>query len=104
MELDDAKKDMDDAKTVGSRIRDLRNALGYPSATDFARTIGSTPQALSNWERAFKRIGLDEAWKIRCATGVTLDWIYSGDDSLIQHGVALKLAAYREANAKADAS
>jgi transcriptional regulator with XRE-family HTH domain len=98
MELDDAQtvgsrirdlrnRNLDDAQTVGSRIRDLRKR-GYLTAAAFARDIGSTPQALSNWENGYKRIGLEEAWKICRATGVTLDWIFLGDDSHISTGDA----------------
>lgn len=80
--------ELDDAPTIGRRIRELRNARGYASAAAFVRDIGSTPQALSNWESGYRRIGLEEAWKIKKATGVTLDWIFSGDDSHISSGDA----------------
>jgi transcriptional regulator with XRE-family HTH domain len=87
---------MDDAQTVGTRIRELRNALGYPSAADFCRAVGMTPQALSNWENGFKRIGHYEASKIRAVTGASLDYIFFGDEWLLPPLVRERLQAYRK--------
>lgn len=73
---------------IGTRLQILRKALGFPTAAAFARHVGLTPQALSNYERGVGRPDLDAALKIVQRTRVSLDWIYRGEDS----GLSVELA------------
>lgn len=88
--------EIDDAMAVGQRIRELRHALGYESATAFARHVGTTPQALSNWESGYRRIGIEEAKKLARVTGATLDWLYFGREDYLPTILSLKLDVYRK--------
>lgn len=65
---------------IARRIEALRNAFGM-KGTEFAAAIGVTQPALSNYEAALRRPDIDVAFRIQARTGVTLDWLYSGDRS-----------------------
>lgn len=64
---------------IGARIRILREAMGYDSATLFAAYVGWSPQQLSNYERGYKRPEISMAIRLCKKTGVTLDWIFRGE-------------------------
>jgi len=66
---------------IARRLIALRDALGFDGPAAFARHIGILPQALNNYERAYRRPDLDMAYKLKAHTGVTLDWLYEGDRS-----------------------
>lgn len=69
-----------DSERIGERIIELRLALGYQVAAAFARKAGVSPQLLSEWERGNNRPNVDNARKIRAATGVTHDWLMDGEN------------------------
>jgi transcriptional regulator with XRE-family HTH domain len=73
---------------IGTRIRDLRVALGYDSASVFAGHVGWSPQQLSNYEKGKKRPEISMAIKLCVRTGATLDYIYRGECA----GLPLRLA------------
>lgn len=68
------------ALEIGRRIQAVRMAF-EESPAQFARRVGISAQSLSNYETGYRRPGLDQAILICVATGVTLDWIYFGDNS-----------------------
>lgn len=45
------------------------------------RLIGSPSSAWHNYEAGIRRISLDQALRLKRATGLTLEWIYTGDIS-----------------------
>jgi len=66
-------------KEIGARLVLLRHVLGKVSQAAFAARIDVSPQALSNYEKGFRRPDIDVALRICQRTGVTLDWIYQGN-------------------------
>lgn len=68
---------------IARRLRLLRKAVAL-NATELAATTGITRAAWSNYETAQARIGVDAAMKLCRAYGVTLDWIYFGDDEFLR--------------------
>ena len=65
---------------IAQRLVALRDALGY-NQSSFAVLIGTTPSAVSNYEKGVRRPELHVAIKIKIKTGATLDWLYLGDRS-----------------------
>jgi DNA-binding transcriptional regulator YdaS (Cro superfamily) len=77
-------------KTVDTRgraeldafLRDLTNSGG--SASDFARLIQSTPQAVSFWRLGDRRPGLASVFRIERATGIRpMDWLTVTEHALV---------------------
>ena len=69
------------------RIRQLRTAEEYPTATAFAGKLGITVSRLSNLENG-SPLSIDVARRIiRAVPGVTLDWLYEG----VEDGLSLSL-------------
>lgn len=65
---------------IARRLDALVNALEL-TQTGFARMVGITQPALSNYLKGLRRPDLDVAIQIQIKTGVTLDWLYLGDRS-----------------------
>jgi transcriptional regulator with XRE-family HTH domain len=82
----------DDIQEIGDRLRLTREAKGLSQAT-WCKLVDIETQAWNNYERGRKRISIDQALKVVKFAGVTLDWIYRGE----QAGLALEMAmAIRE--------
>lgn len=64
-------------EAIAERLMMIRSALNM-TQTQFCEHVGISQQALNNYERARRRIDLDQASRITHATGATLDWIYHG--------------------------
>lgn len=73
---------------IAERLRSLRETVNVGNQRAFAEFLGISAQAWNNYEKAGRRISLDEALKVVRRTGVTLDWIYFGDE----RGLPLELA------------
>jgi transcriptional regulator with XRE-family HTH domain len=86
---------------IGERLRELRLALGYENASDFARHVKVTVQALSNWETGYRRINVDDAHKISEKIGVPLDYIYNGHQRFLDKQFADKIEHLRTAKPRA---
>lgn len=61
-------------------------ALSGLSQTDFARKVEMTPGFVSDLLRAVKRPGLDFLVRVKRAFGVSLDWLASGDGTMVGGG------------------
>ena len=75
---------------IAIRLRQLMEAMRLPPAA-FARHVGWSPQALNNYLSGTNRLSLDAAFKLRTATGVSLDWIYEGDRAGLPFSLAQSL-------------
>lgn len=64
---------------IGERIARIRDAYGL-EASEFARFVGWSPQALNNYEKGHRRPDLDQTLKLCRKTGATLDYIYQGHE------------------------
>jgi transcriptional regulator with XRE-family HTH domain len=75
-------------EAISRRLRALREAY-TPSQVEFCEMVGLKPPAWNNYEKGTNRISLDAALALAQKTGVSLDWIYYGDES----GLPLRLAS-----------
>lgn len=76
-------------------MRLLRRTTGL-NQTEFAKQLGVARNVWANVELELGRIGVDTALKVCQKYLVSLDWIYRGDDSMIPHGLAVKLKQAEE--------
>lgn len=76
-----------DVPSIARRIKLTREALGLSQA-EICRRTGISPPAWNNYEKALGRPDLDPAFAIVRATGVTLDWLYFGDEAHLPLSVA----------------
>jgi transcriptional regulator with XRE-family HTH domain len=68
----------DGLDAIAKRLRLLREALGLTQqAMSDVTGVGRT--SITNYETATRRPDVDEAIKISAATGVPIDWIYTGN-------------------------
>lgn len=78
------------SRKVANRIIATREAMDMDQAT-FARHCGLTPQAINNYETAFRRPSVDSAGKIAAATGTSTDWIYRGERAHLPHKLMIRI-------------
>lgn len=88
-------------KQIGDRLRSMRLALARleqgPKTLDaFAREAGLKPNAYSQNETGARMISVEAALKLKAAHGISLDWIYAGDDGTIPRRVLTEIAAIRK--------
>jgi plasmid maintenance system antidote protein VapI len=77
------------------RIRQLREAEGFPSATAFAAKLGITTSRLSNIENG-SPLSHDVAMKIVTKIhGVSLDWLHRGKEEALPLILRQRLAAVK---------
>lgn len=76
---------------VAARLQLTREALKLSQAA-LCRLAGISPQTWNNAETGDNRISVDEAIKLCRVTGVTLDWIYRGNRTLLPSIVAEEIA------------
>jgi transcriptional regulator with XRE-family HTH domain len=72
------------------RMKRTREAHGL-NQTLWCRLTGLKLAAWNNYEKALRRINIDDAIMICQATGVSLDWIYRGNPSALPTTLAKKL-------------
>ena len=86
---------------MAERLRVLRIATSS-NQTEFCHRVGMTTGAWNNYERGCSRIGIDAAMRLREKLRVPLDWIYFGDDDLLEvmapHETVQAIKAVREAD------
>ncbi len=77
---------------IGRRLRLLRMALtpAYNPA-EFARQVGLTRTAWMRCEIGAARLGLTTALVLRQKFGVSLDWIYAGDERMMPQDLMLRV-------------
>ena len=71
---------MEQTKSIARRLVILRDALGV-NAADLCRVTGLAPNRWSQYESGERRITLEASMVLCDKYGVTLDWIYRGDES-----------------------
>jgi hypothetical protein len=81
---------------TAARLRLLRTSILGESATAFARRLNISVNRLSNLEIA-SPLSIDVAHKIRAAVpGITLDWLYYGDERALPISVVDQLRTRAE--------
>jgi transcriptional regulator with XRE-family HTH domain len=69
-------------KDIGDRLRWHRDLLGL-SQDDYSKLIQTERPIYSHWETGRSRLSLDGALRIREKHGLTLDFLYTGDDNTL---------------------
>lgn len=96
------------AVSVGKRLKWTRLALqkmqqGPPSSMEFAQSIGLSKGRYSNFEQGVSMLPPDVAVRICQKYGVSLNWLYAGDETWLPSNFQNKLDEVRaghESNGK----
>ena len=90
---------LDSTEAVAARLRLIRLAYGalqdplHPmSQAEFSRLCDIGRAAWNNAETGDNRIGIDNAMAVARRTGVSLDYIYLGDQRGLPHAMAVEIA------------
>jgi transcriptional regulator with XRE-family HTH domain len=86
--------------SIGERLRVSREALGYNQA-DFCRKAQISKTAYNAYEKAKERPSIDNAFRIKDAHKLTLEWIYDGDNSGLRASLADAIKSIRQARTRA---
>lgn len=81
-------------EAAAARVRLLREAVEL-SGSEIARRLGIASQTWSDYELGLRGLPPDIAARLRTMFGVSLDWIYTGDESNLQVRFAEQLRAAR---------
>ncbi len=77
---------------IGRRLRLLRMALTPAfNPAEFARQVGLTRTAWMRCEIGAARLGLTTALVLCQKFGVSLDWIYAGDERMMPQDLMLRI-------------
>ncbi|WP_424969964.1 helix-turn-helix domain-containing protein [Dinoroseobacter sp. S76] len=66
---------------IGARLRWHRLEFEKLRQADYAANAGLKRTSLASWETGTKRVSVDAAAKLRNVYGLSLDWLYCGDDA-----------------------
>lgn len=77
-------------EAIAARLLATREALNLNQRQLCERT-GIAPNTYNQWEKAKGRPDLDGALVLCEKLGLSLDWIYRGDESRLPHEIAVKL-------------
>ena len=83
-------------KEIGLRLRRLRIAEGYPSHAGLAKRLEVNRSTWLRWEAGARLIPPAQADQLCALTGVTMDWIYRGQEDALPEHIAAKLRAAPE--------
>ena len=76
---------------VAQRLRLLRTALFAENSATFARRLKISYQRMGNFENGYP-LSIEVANRIRAAApGITLDWLYHGDERALPLDILTKL-------------
>jgi transcriptional regulator with XRE-family HTH domain len=88
--MQSAAPDARSVEAIASRLVATREALGL-NQTRLCERAGIATNTYNQWEKAKGRPDLDGAFLLCDAFGLSLDWIYRGDESRLPHDIAMKL-------------
>ena len=82
----------DDSSTedVAARLRHTRQALGV-NQRQFAKRANLRQNRYNQYESGARALTIDAAQKICNEYGVTLDWLFRGDRSMLPHRLAIEI-------------
>lgn len=66
-------------KAIGERLRHLEIALGKEKQTELCKLTGIKTNTYSQWRHGTRMPARDLAQKFCKATGITMDWLYTGE-------------------------
>ncbi|MGE0579350.1 MAG: helix-turn-helix domain-containing protein [Reyranella sp.] len=88
---------IDDPKTVGKRLKNLREALGFTSQVAFAKELGIKRNTYNPFETGERELTFETACLIRKKFKLAIDWLFWGDDEELPYHIKVKLEARRQA-------
>ena len=83
-------------KTVGRRLRHLREALGYQHGNAFARHLGIMDARWYNLENGYPLSKEVAFLLVQKVSGLSLDWLYYGRTDGLSKGLDKKLGGFPE--------
>jgi len=75
---------------IATRLRDARMAIN-PNQSDFAKGAGLAQNRYNQYETGIRPLTLDAALKLRDAYGLSLDYLFRGDASMVPHALIERL-------------
>ena len=86
--------DKTNPRLIGGRIRAVMRKLGL-QIDDLAHVLGVHRNAVSNWVNGYNQPKIELTYKlIKLIPGVTLEWIYLGDDQMVPGPLARELSTF----------
>jgi transcriptional regulator with XRE-family HTH domain len=76
---------------IAARLRHTRQALGV-NQRQFAKRINLRPNRYNQYESGARALTIDAAQKICNEYGITLDWLFRADRSMLPHRLAIEIA------------
>lgn len=76
--------------SVGKRLKQFRMALGR-NQVEFGEKLGVGGTAISNYEKGDRAVDPYDAFKLKMAFGLPLEWLYGGDESVLTPQLLEKL-------------
>lgn len=68
---------------IGERLKWHRIQVEGSKQSDYAETVGLSRNRYANWEAGTHRLSLDGALALHRRFGLSLDWLYTGDDGAL---------------------
>lgn len=75
---------------IADRLKQARLAIN-PNQSEFAKRAGMTQHRYNQYETGARPLTLDAARKLRDTYGLTLDYLFCGDATMIPHGLMERL-------------
>lgn len=85
-------------KEIGGRLREAREAFGL-NQTEFAHRAGLAQHRYNQYEKGERPLTLDAAMRICNEYGLSLDWLFRKDATLIPAGLLRILQEHRSSTA-----
>lgn len=76
------------------RLKAVMKDAGYDTVDDLAKAVSASRSQASNWLNAYHLPPVCFMAKLRGLTGITLDWIYLGDQSGLTVAKSIRLSAW----------
>lgn len=90
---------IDSAKTIGNRLKNLREALEFKTQVSFADELGMEKNTYNPFEKGRRQLTFEAACLIRQKFKIPIDWLFWGDDDELPYHIKVKLEAKRQAAA-----
>lgn len=82
----------EEIREIAARLRAARMAINPDNQAEFAREAKLAQNRYNQYETGERPLTLDAALKLHRRYGLSLDYLFRGDTSLIPHGIAERLS------------
>jgi transcriptional regulator with XRE-family HTH domain len=93
------RSDVKATEHIAARLRHTRQALGV-NQRQFAKRTNLRPNRYNQYDSGVRALTIDAAQQICNEYGVTLDWLFRGDRSMLPHRLAIEIARIEAAERK----